>query len=77
MSTNTAVKRHPMLRWYQGCLFRAGDEFEILNTDATQFGGSGVTVGELTAEPIAWNDLQYSASMTLLPLGVVWLAHRG
>ena len=24
-----------------------------------------------------WNDLQYSASMTLPPLGVVWLAHEG
>ncbi len=50
---------------------------EILNTDATQFGGSGVTVSDVTAEPIAWNDLQHSASMTLPPLSVVWLAHEG
>ncbi len=56
---------------------RPGRWVEILNTDATRFGGSGVTVGDLTAEAIGWNDLQYSASMTLPPLGVVWLAHGG
>jgi 1,4-alpha-glucan branching enzyme len=54
---------------------RPGRWIEILNTDSTQFGGSGVTPGDLTAEPIPWCDLDYSATMTLPPLGVVWLVH--
>jgi 1,4-alpha-glucan branching enzyme len=69
----TPVVRHD----HRVGLPRPGRWVEILNTDATQFGGSGVTVGDLTAEAIGWNDLEYSASMTLPPLGVVWLAHEG
>ena len=49
---------------------------EILNTDSTEFGGSGVLVGDINAEAIGWNDLEYSATLTLPPLGVVWLAHE-
>ena len=48
----------------------------ILNTDSTEFGGSGVLVGDINAEAIGWNDLEYSATLTLPPLGVVWLAHE-
>lgn len=69
----TPVVRHD----HRVGLPRPGRWVEILNTDATQFGGSGVTVGDFTAEAIGWNDLQYSASVTLPPLGVVWLAHQG
>ena len=68
----------PVVRHYRRVgLPRPGRWVEILNTDSTQFGGSGLTVGDLTAEEIGWNDLQYSASMTLPPLSVVWLAHLG
>jgi len=69
----TPVVRHE----HRVGLPRPGRWVEILNTDSTRFGGSGVTVGDLTTEPISWNDLQYSASMTLPPLSVVWLAHEG
>jgi 1,4-alpha-glucan branching enzyme len=69
----TPVVRHD----HRVGLPRPGRWVEILNTDSTKFGGSGVTVGDLTAEAIGWNDLEYSASMTLPPLGVVWLAHGG
>ncbi|HEY6795478.1 MAG TPA: 1,4-alpha-glucan branching protein GlgB [Kineosporiaceae bacterium] len=54
-----------------------GRWIEVLNTDSTDFGGSGVTVGEVTAEGVPWNDLPYSASITLPPLAVVWLATEG
>jgi len=49
----------------------------ILNTDEDRFGGSGVEAGEVVAEAIPWNGLEYSAALTLPPLGVVWLAHEG
>jgi 1,4-alpha-glucan branching enzyme len=68
----TPVVRHD----FRVGLPRPGRWVEILNTDSTQFGGSGVAVGDLRTEPIGWNDLEYSASMTLPPLGVVWLAHE-
>jgi 1,4-alpha-glucan branching enzyme len=49
---------------------------EILNSDSTEFGGSGVLTGDVTAEAVSWNDLDYSAVLTLPPLGVLWLAHE-
>jgi 1,4-alpha-glucan branching enzyme len=49
---------------------------EILNSDSAKFGGSGATVGEVTAEAVGWNDLDHSAELTVPPLGVVWLAHE-
>ncbi|WP_420492640.1 alpha amylase C-terminal domain-containing protein [Mycobacterium servetii] len=51
----------------------AGRWVAVLATDATRFGGSGVSVGDLTAEPIGCRDLPYSAALTLPPLSVVWL----
>jgi 1,4-alpha-glucan branching enzyme len=49
---------------------------EILNSDSATFGGSGILAGAVTAEPADWNDLGYSAALTLPPLGVLWLAHE-
>jgi len=47
---------------------------EILNTDAADYGGSGVgNLGSVEAEPVPWHGLEHSALMTLPPLGVVWL----
>jgi 1,4-alpha-glucan branching enzyme len=47
---------------------------EILNTDAENYGGSGVgNLGSVVAEPIPWHGLDHSAEVTLPPLGVVWL----
>jgi 1,4-alpha-glucan branching enzyme len=62
---------------YRIGLPHAGRWVEILNTDSPEFGGSGVTIGELTTDPIAWNDLDCSAALRLPPLGVVWLVWEG
>jgi 1,4-alpha-glucan branching enzyme len=52
---------------------RGGRWRETLNTDATEFGGSGVGVGEVLATDEPWHGLDHSATMTLPPLAVVWL----
>jgi len=47
---------------------------ELLNTDSTFYGGSGVgNMGGVEAEPIPWHDQPFSAVLTLPPLGAVWL----
>ncbi|WP_425836213.1 1,4-alpha-glucan branching protein GlgB [Microbacterium sp. PA5] len=48
-----------------------GEWREVLNSDAAAFGGSGV--GNLGA---VHTDHRGQATMTLPPLGVLWLAHR-
>ena len=48
---------------------------EILNTDATDYGGSGVgNLGEVRSEPLEWHGRPYSAQVNVPPLGAVWLA---
>ena len=47
---------------------------ELLNTDSTFYGGSGVgNLGGVEAEPTPWHDQPFSAALTLPPLGAVWL----
>ena len=46
---------------------------EALNTDAAHFGGSGMTNGDVDAEPVPWGDQPCSVALTLPPLGVLWL----
>jgi len=47
---------------------------EMLNTDAAEFGGSGVgNGGSVEATDETWHGLPYSAELTLPPLGVLWL----
>jgi 1,4-alpha-glucan branching enzyme len=47
---------------------------ELVNTDSELYGGSGVgNLGGVVAETKPWHDQQYSAEVTLPPLGVVWL----
>jgi len=59
---------------YRVGLPRAGRWRELLNTDATIYGGSGiVNSAELEAEPIGWHGVEHSVELTLPPLGVVWL----
>ncbi|PID97846.1 MAG: 1,4-alpha-glucan branching enzyme [Actinobacteria bacterium] len=54
-----------------------GEWEEVLNTDAEEFGGSGVTnVGTIYAEDIAWNGRPSSVKLRIPPLGVVWLRPR-
>ena len=61
---------------YRVGLPQPGRWVEILNSDSAKFGGSGATVGEVTAEAVSWNDLDHSAELTVPPLGVVWLAYE-
>jgi 1,4-alpha-glucan branching enzyme len=67
----------PVLRYdYRVGLPQPGRWVEILNSDSAEFGGSNALIGAVTAEATGWNDLDYSAALTLPPLGVVWLAHE-
>ena len=52
----------------------AGRWREILNTDATVYGGSGTgNLGAIDAMPEPWHGQPASARITLPPLGVLWL----
>jgi 1,4-alpha-glucan branching enzyme len=46
---------------------------ELLNTDATRYGGSGIENGVVAAEERPWHEQPFSAELTLPPLAVVWL----
>ncbi|HEX2040435.1 MAG TPA: 1,4-alpha-glucan branching protein GlgB [Acidimicrobiales bacterium] len=60
---------------YRIGLPRPGDWREVLNTDAVEFGGSGVgNGGGVWAADNPWHGLPFSAEMTLPPLAVLWLA---
>ncbi|WP_462417972.1 1,4-alpha-glucan branching protein GlgB [Kytococcus sp. Marseille-QA3725] len=46
---------------------------ELLNTDATEYGGSGVgNLGEVHAEDVPWDGQPASAVVRVPPLGAVW-----
>ena len=60
---------------YRVGLPRAGDYREVLNTDAAEYGGSGLgNHGRVRAEAVPHDGQPASAELTLPPLGVVWLA---
>lgn len=47
--------------------------FEVLNSDALEFGGSGeINNEELLAKEISWHNKPYSIEITIPPLGVVY-----
>jgi 1,4-alpha-glucan branching enzyme len=53
---------------------RAGRWLEVMNTDASVYGGSGVgNLGAVEAVPEQWHGRPASAHVTLPPLGVLWL----
>ncbi|MBS0511699.1 MAG: 1,4-alpha-glucan branching protein GlgB [Proteobacteria bacterium] len=52
----------------QGGLWR-----EIINTDATIYGGSGVSNAPLASEPVAWHGRAQSVALTLPPLATLML----
>jgi 1,4-alpha-glucan branching enzyme len=55
----------------------SGNWEEILNTDATEFGGSGVgNYGTVVADNLPWAGRPASAELTLPPLGGIWLRRR-
>jgi 1,4-alpha-glucan branching enzyme len=52
----------------------AGEWTELLNTDSTYYGGTGVgNLGGVVAEKRPWHDQPYSALLTLPPLSMLWL----
>jgi 1,4-alpha-glucan branching enzyme len=52
---------------------KVGEWSEVLNTDATEYGGSGVgNAGTVTAEPGSWHGQPASAELVLPPLSAVW-----
>jgi 1,4-alpha-glucan branching enzyme len=59
---------------YRIGLPQGGTWREALNTDAVEFGGSGVTNGgAVRATDRSWHGLPFSVELTLPPLAVVWL----
>jgi len=63
----------PHLKYKIG-LPRAGRWREVLNSDAVSYGGSGVgNLGHIVAVPEPWHGQPASATITLPPLGVLWL----
>jgi 1,4-alpha-glucan branching enzyme len=51
---------------------------EVLNTDATQYGGSGVgNLGVVEAEPVPHRGFPASANVVLPPLATLWLVTGG
>jgi 1,4-alpha-glucan branching enzyme len=58
---------------YRVGLPRAGPWIEVLNTDAPLFWGSGVVNGAIRADGPYWHGFDHSATLTLPPVGVVWL----
>jgi 1,4-alpha-glucan branching enzyme len=64
----------PRLEYRVG-LPSAGPWREVLNTDATGYGGSGVgNLGSVTAEETPWHNQPASAALTIPPLAAIWLA---
>jgi len=60
---------------YRLGLQHAGRWRELVNTDAADYGGSGVgNLGMIEATGEPWHGQPASAVLTLPPLGVLWLA---
>ena len=59
---------------YRVGLPTAGRWDEVLNTDALEFGGSGVgNFGGVDADDTPWHGRPASVELTLPPLAAVWL----
>jgi 1,4-alpha-glucan branching enzyme len=59
---------------YRIGLPRGGRWLEVLNTDAKEWGGSGLgNMGEVWAQDFGWHGQAHSAEMVLPPLAVLWL----
>ena len=70
----TPVPRHG----YRIGLPSGGPWRELLNTDASDFGGSGVgNGGTVRASDHSWHGLPASVELSLPPLGVLWLTPAG
>jgi len=55
-----------------------GRWYEVVNTDAREYGGSGVgNLGGVDADGMPWHGLPASAQLSVPPLGAVWLRPAG
>ena len=55
----------------------AGFWREILNSDATAYGGSGIgNLGGVEAQPVPWHGRPYTVNITAPPLAVVLFRHE-
>ena len=69
----TPVVRHN----YRIGVDKFGTYAELLNTDAPNYGGSGQgNLGRVEANPIGWNERPFSLTLTLPPLGAVYLQYQ-
>ncbi len=72
--TAVVVNYTPVVRHgYRIGVPQAGAYCEVFNGDRTEYGGSGVTNGELVAEPLPWHDKPFSVLLTVPPLAAVYL----
>jgi len=63
---------------YRIGLPKAGPWREVINTDAENYGGSGVgNLGEVVADEPGWNGLPASTRLRVPPLGTLWLRPSG
>ena len=61
---------------YRVGLPSAGRWREAVNTDAADYGGSGVgNMGQVQATDVPWHGRPASAVLTVPPLAVIWLVH--
>jgi 1,4-alpha-glucan branching enzyme len=59
---------------YRLGLPRAGEWIEVLNTDAADYGGSGVgNLGGVHTDDLQWHGMPVSARLRVPPLGALWL----
>lgn len=58
---------------YQVALPKGGRWHEALNTDAEQYGGSGIANADFEAEPEAYHSRDWSTRLTIPALGAVFL----
>ena len=59
---------------YRIGLPRAGAWREVLNTDAADYGGSGVgNLGRVLTDDVHWHGMPASAALRVPPLGALWL----
>ena len=55
-----------------------GEWHEVINTDAGDYGGSGIgNLGVVHAEARPWHGRPASAALRVPPLGTLWLTHPG
>ena len=63
---------------YRLGLPHGGEWVETLNTDAVEYGGSGVgNLGRVHAEDVPWHGRSHSVSLRIPPLGAIFLTPAG